>query len=533
MRNPLKLSKLSAVLTIGLTLGLGVGVQGVTQAQTVTAVMQAPLRSLDPIITTAYLLQNYGYLVYDTLVRRDSEGKIQPQMLDHWKASADGKTYTFTLRSGLKWHDGTPVTAADCVASIKRWGAKDSLGQLMMGHVTSMEAVDANNFTVTLDTPSDIVLRALAKESPSVPFMMPESVANTPITKAITSTIGSGPFVFDAKEYKPGVQAVFLKNKDYVPRQEPADGNAGGHVVNVDKVRWASMPDSMTAVNALRNGEVDILERIAIDLIPLVEQGNDVSVLDFKTQRGQEVMRLNHLIPPFNNKKIRQAALAAVDQAQVLKAIIGNQKYYRTCAAVFGCETPYATEVGAEHLVKADPELSKKLLKEAGYDGTAVTLLQATDFPVHGNAAQVVAQQLRAGGFNVTLQPLDWQSVLQRRAVKKPVADGGWNVFFTALVYPDFSDPLNDYAIAANGEKAWFGWPSNAQLEELREKLVTVSDPQEQVKLAHEMQKLVLDDVVVIPLGEYSRTMAARNSLKDILEVPTLQFWNMKKVSAK
>lgn len=197
------------------------------QAQTVTAVMHAALRSLDPVITTGYIVRNHGYMVYDTLFSLDGDNKIQPQMLESWKASDDGKTYTFILREGLKWHDGKPVTSADCIASIKRWASQDKMGQMMASMMSGMEAVDDRTFVMRFSEATDLAVRALAKPSAIPAFMMPERVANTPPSQAIKETIGSGPFRFVTEEYKPGVQVVYVKNTDYVPRKEPASGLAG------------------------------------------------------------------------------------------------------------------------------------------------------------------------------------------------------------------------------------------------------------------------------------------------------------------
>ena len=258
-------------------------VAGITtaQAQTINAVMHAPLRALDPVISTAYILRNYGYMVYDTLLAQDASNAIQPQMAS-WKVSPDGKTYTFTLRDGLKWHDGTPVTAADCVASLQRWSKADKLGQLMASMLTEMKTTGDKSFDMTFNVPTDIALRALSKPSGVAPFMMQASAAAAPIGQPITSTIGSGPFKFNAAEYKPGVQAVFDKYTDYVPRSEPASGLAGGKVVKVDRVKWITMPDAMTAVTALMGGEVDFIEQTPHDLLPMLEGNADYTLSVYK-----------------------------------------------------------------------------------------------------------------------------------------------------------------------------------------------------------------------------------------------------------
>src|ERR1700754_3391265 len=237
--------------------------------KTITAVMHSDLRFLDPIITTAYIQRDYGYMVYDTLLAMDSNFKIQPQMAEY-KDSDDKLTYTFTLRDGLKWHDGTPVTAEDCVASLQRWGKRDGMGQKLMDFTASLEATDAKTITLKLKEPYGLVLESIGKPSSVVPFMMPKRVAETPADKAITEQIGSGPFKFVASEFQPGVKAVYEENKDYVPRKEPPSWASGGKVVKVDRVEWLTMADAQTAVNALQSGDVDFMENPSFDLLPLL-----------------------------------------------------------------------------------------------------------------------------------------------------------------------------------------------------------------------------------------------------------------------
>lgn len=528
-RSSFNFPKLTGSLFIAIPLMLST--PGLATAETtITAVMQAPLRSLDPVITTAYVIRNYGYMIYDTLLSVDAEGKIQPQMLEKWEVSPDGKTYTFTLRDGLKWHDGKPVTSTDCIASIERWSTQDKMGQITKDLTASIDRIDDKSFSMTFTTATNIVLRALSKPSSLAAFMMPESVAKTPPAQAITEAVGSGPFKFVMDQYKPGVNALFVKNTEYVSRAEPPSGMAGGRVVKVDKVRWVAMPDAMTGINAIKNGEIDYIEQAPYDLLPLLEGDGEINLIVSKLQGGQPIMRLNHLLPPFNNKLARQAAMAAIDQEQIMQADIGNPKYYSTCGALFGCNTTYASTVGSEDLVKANPEKSKALLKEAGYDGTPIVIMHPTDFAnAGGSFVPVIAQQLRQGGFTVDVQAMDWQTVVTRRASQKPVSEGGWNIFTTYLSLADISDPLSNYSVAANGKGAWFGWPDSPEIEKLRQNFATTDNDKELKSLAEQVQKLAMDDVAVVPLGEFSVVAAARKSLTGILNAPVPVFWNIEK----
>ena len=311
-------------------------------AQTLKVVMHSDVKILDPMWTTAYIVRDHGYMVYDTLFAVDGRLAVQPQMVDTWTVSGDKLTYTFTLRDGLKFHDGQPVTSEDCIASIKRWAARDAMGQKLMDFTKEMKAVDARTFTLTLKEPYGLVLESLGKPSSLVPFIMPKRVADTPPNQQITEFIGSGPFVFRRDLWRAGETIVYEKFKDYRPRPEPASGLAGGKVVYLDRVEWQAIPDAQTAVNALLNGEIDMIEQPVIELLPLMEKDRNIEIVDFNPLGSQYNLRFNTLHKPFDNPKIRQAALYALNQKDFLAAGIGNPKYQKDCKAVFICGTPNA-----------------------------------------------------------------------------------------------------------------------------------------------------------------------------------------------
>src|ERR1700737_5004690 len=381
--------------------------QAIAAGKTITAVMHSDLRVIDPLFTTAYITRDHGYMVYDTLLATDSNFKIQPQMAD-WKVSDDKLTYTFTLRDGLKWHDGTPVTAEDCAASLKRWGRSDNMGQKLMDFTASIEATDAKTITLKLKEPYGLVLESIGKPSSYVPFMMPKRLAETPAGQQIKEQIGSGPFKFVQPEFPPGVKAVYEKNKDYVPRKEPASWTSGAKVVKGDRVDWITMADEQTAVNALQSGDIDFMENPSFDLLPVLAADKELKVETLNKLGFQTLGRMNFLYPPFDNLKVRRAAFMAMNQKDVLDALVGNPEYYKICGAVFVCGTPQASDVGSESLVKGNGMAeAKKLLAESGYDGTPVVIMAPGDVVTLKAQPIVSAQLLREAGFKVDVQATD------------------------------------------------------------------------------------------------------------------------------
>lgn len=497
-------------------------------AETLKAVMMSGLRVMDPITSTAFLTRDHGYMIYDTLLGVDENFQVQPQMAD-WTVSEDKTEYTFTLRDGLAWHDGAPVTADDCIASIERWAEMDTTGMALMTMVEEITKTDDRTFVVKLTQPTTLLLTGLAKLSSRPAFMMPERIAETPGSEQITEYIGSGPFEFVEEEFQPGVRVVYEKNEDYVPREEPPSWTAGGKVVKVDRVEWVTMPDQLTTINALQAQEIDFMQQVPFDLLPLVEAAENVEVKVIDQLGSWTYFRMNHLYPPFDNKLVRQAAMAAVGQQDVLLTLVGNPEYFETCAAVMGCGNPNGNTYGEEWIVPADIERAKELLEEAGYDGTPVVLLQPTDIAMLAAQPIVMADAWRKAGFNVELKSMDWQTVVTQQGNQKPPEEGGWNAFSTYSILATSGDPFGNTTLSADGRKSWAGWPDVPEIEELRLDYARAADAEEQKEISAEIQKLAIDEGVVAPLGQFRIPSAYDKEWTGFLEAPVTLFWNVEK----
>ena len=498
------------------------------EKKTLKVVMHSGLRITDPIITTAYISRNHGYMIYDTLFAVDEKFEVKPQMVQDWKVSDDKLTYTFTLRDGLKFHDGKPVTGEDVVASLQRWGKRDGMGQKLMEFVKELAAVDDKTVRLVLKEPYGLVLASLGKPSSNVPFIMPKRMAETPADKNVPEEIGSGPFRFVAAEFQPGLKVVYEKNPDYVPRPEPANWLSGGKVVKLDRVEWINIPDYQTAVNALINGEIDYIEQPPHDFLPVLKKARNVKIENFNPLGFSGMLRMNWLHPPFNNVKVRQAVLMAVNQQDYLDAQVGDPEWYQPCKAIFVCGTPLATDAGAPQ--KPDLEKAKQLLKEGGYDGSPIVVMQPTDLAIVAPLAPVTVQALRNIGMNVDMQSMDWQTLVGRRAKQDPPSQGGWNIFHTTWVNADMTNPLANLGVNAKGKTGgWFGWPEDQEIEKLRDAFSRETDPAKQKQIAEDIQKRVYEVVMYVPTGLYKMPYAFRSNVSGIVAGPVPVFWNVEK----
>lgn len=499
------------------------------QPKVLRMVPQADLKILDPIWTTAFVTRTHGYMIYDTLFGVDANGKVQPQMVDKHTASPDGKTWSFTLRKGLAFHDGQPVTSADVIPSLKRWGQRDGLGQKMFAALDKIEAVDADTVRLTFKEPFGMVLEALSKPASNPPFIMPKRVAETPADKQIDDTTGSGPYIFKKDEFRPGEKVVYAKNTKYQPRSDAPSGTAGGKHVYVDRVEWLIIKDAQTQANALANAEIDLLEWVPAEQYVALKANPKIE-LTTPVPKGSYAVHMNHLVPPFDNPKIAQAAILSLNQEALLRAQLVNKDLYNTCTSIYPCDSTYASNKTAYFTGKPQFEQAKKLLKEAGYDGKPIVLMNPTDFPLLNKFPPVLAQLLKQGGFNVDMQSMDWPSLLARRAKKEPADKGGWNMFVTGWGASDNMNPLFFAPMTGNGEKGWFGWATDAKLEQLKGEFLATMDEGKRKDLAQAIQLRVYESGLYAPVGESQNFTAVRKGVvSGLVNSPVGVFWNLKK----
>jgi peptide/nickel transport system substrate-binding protein len=483
---------------------------------TLTFIPHADLASLDPVWTTADITRNYSLAVFDTLYAFDAGFAVQPQMVEGHTVSSDGKDWNLTLRPGLKFHDGTPVLARDCAASVRRFGKRDPMGAALMARTDEISAASDTVIRIRLKKPFALLPEALGQIYCAI---MPERIAQTDAFEQIKEAIGSGPFKFVAGERIPGSRAVFAKNPDYVPRPSGKPSfNAGPKIVHFDRVVWTFVPDSGTAAAALQRGEVDWWENPQLDLVPQLKADKNlvVKVLDQTGEIG--CLRFNHLYPPFDNPAVRRVVLAAVDQKDMMTAVAGSvPELVKTDVGIFVPGTPMASDVGVE-ITRGPKDFGtlKKDLVAAGYKGEKIVVLAATSIPAIFAEAQVASDALQKIGMNVDLQALEWGTVVSRRASKEPNDKGGWNIFYTYLGGFSNVSPGPNIGIRGSGGNAWFGWPTDPKMEELRDAWFEAPDLATQQKICRDMQVEFWQNPPYVPLGMYYLPASFHNYLQDI-----------------
>ena len=495
---------------------------------TLRFVPQANLTLLDPVFTTATVTSNHGHYVFDTLYSVGPDGVSRPQMAEGHMISDDKLTWRIRLREGLWFHDGTPVRATDCIASIKRWSVRDPFGQVVAAFVDSYAADGDRTIVVKLKRPFALLDTALGKPDSSVPFIMPERLANTPADKQVTEMIGSGPYRFVASDYVSGSKVAYEKFDKYVSRSEPASWSAGAKQAFYPRIEWSIIPDAATVAAALQNNEIDWWEQPLADLLPKLATDKNIALqIDQPWGRTSELI-MNQLQPPFNDVRVRRAVMMAVRQEDYMRACFGDdQSLWRVSKDVFPFGTPYFTGADSDRMA-GDIALASKMLKESGYAGQKVVVINPTDFPAIHPLGLVTADTLKKIGMNVDLQETDWGTVVQRRSSMEPVEKGGWSVFHTFSSSVALSTPATHPLINGRGAKGWFGWWDNAEARSLTEQWIAAPDIAGQEKAAKALSRVAMSDVGATMVGQWYGKTAYRRSITGVLQGVAPYPWNVR-----
>ncbi len=499
-------------------------------ARVLRFVPQASLTLLDPIFTTAQPTVNHGWAIYDLLFGINSKLEAKPQMAEGYTLSDDGRTYMIRLRDGLKFHNGEPVRAQDCAPSLARWAKRETIGQTVWQYVDTCTAHDDRTLKIVLKRPIPIFIDAIARGGASVAFMMPEHVATTDPFKQISEATGSGPYRFLADEFIPGAHAAYARNDGYVPRQEPAEWMIGGKVAHFDRVEWRVIPDSATAAAALQAGEVDWYEQVQPDLVPLLRGNPGIHIGSHNPTGYNGALRFNHLQPPFDNVLVRRAVLMAVNEADYMASVTGNDPTaYQTCKSVFPRGSRYGQEIGADAM-QGDVAKARAMLAASGYKGEKAVLINPTDLTTVGPLGDVTYDILQKIGMNVEMVATDWGTVVQRRVSREPVEKGGWSILHTWAPSTIRYTPVEHSQIRGLGATGWFGWYEDETMERMTRRFLEAATLAERDAAALDVRKRAFEMVPYIPLGTFQIRTAYRANLTGVIEATGPYFWNIRRV---
>jgi len=497
-------------------------------SSTLRFVPQIDLAFLDPHWTTASITRNYGQMVFDTLYGYDLNFQPHPQMLEGDRTEDNGRTWLLTLRPGLMWHDGAPVLARDCVASIRRWAGRDPFGGQLMRMTNALESADDRTIRFRLKQPFPLLPYALGKVAAYMPAMMPERLAETAPGAQIKEVVGSGPFRYLADERVAGARNTFARFEGYKPRESgPVEWYAGPKVVRFDRVEWTTIPDPATAAAALQAGEQDWLEQTLPDLVPMLKRTREITteVLDASGTLG--MLRPNFLHAPFNNKAFRRALLGAFDQTTMMQAVVGDTGQYHVPCGYFCPGTPMASEAGLEALAPQDIGTVRAAIAASGYANEPVLLMVPTDYQSMRQLGEVAGDAMRRVGVNVDFVATDWATMLARRNNRGEVSAGGWSAFITTWTGSDWLNPATHVSLRGQGEAGYAGWFTDPALEAQYQAWFDAPDEAGRRAVCADMQREALAEVPYYPLGQFTQGTAYRG-LTGVLKGGFPSFWNVR-----
>jgi peptide/nickel transport system substrate-binding protein len=483
----------------------------------------------DPLATSIFPTFVLGLQIFESLYSVDEQLRPRPQMAAGHTIEDNGKRWIITLRGGLRFHDGEPVLARDCVASINRWMKRDASGQTLASRLDALEAPDDRSVVFRLKKPFPQLPYVLGKTMPYLLAIMPTRLAAADPNQPITELIGSGPYRFVANEFSANSLAVLARFEAYQPRDEPPSGASGGRIAKLDRVEWRVIPEPSTQVNALMTGEIDWLGGVTPDLLPAVRGHPQIATGVIDPFGSYPVLRPNHVSGPTANAGIRRAIMATLDGREIIAAALGDEPGMLTAPiGVFAPGSPSENSAGMEHVGPKPLIEVRAMLKQAGYANEPLVLLHQTDVATQHAMLQVVAKRLAEAGFNVDDQIMDLANVVKRRNSREAPDKGGWSLQLGVGSCVDSFSPLLNIGLRT-GAAAWIGWPDDPVMEDLRDQWLDSTDDAERKRLAGRIQETALTDVLVMPLGRYQVSSAWRSNVSGILKMNMPIMWNVSK----
>ena len=456
---------------------------------TMKVVAEASVSSLDSIATSGGINQTVAGHIYDQLFNMGEGFIARPQMVDTWSVTPDGLGYTMTLRNGMLFHDGTKVTSADVVASMKRLiDRKQGAFATMVQRGMVVAAVDERMFTVKFTQPYGLLVESLATSNLYPPVQPARLASQTPANEPLKQHIGSGPFKLE--KWDAGASVKMARFAEYVPRNEPADGHAGGKKVFVELLEWLEVPDPGTRIVLLEAGQVDFVQTAPQDDFNRLKK--NLKLQPFPHPLGRTpILIFNNANPPFNDVIARRAVATAIDAEEIMAAY-GPKELWRTCGAIWGCGTLYDTNAGTENYNLRNVEKGKELLKQSKYDGRTIDVLVPTDQPTIAPITQIARARLEAIGLKVNVVVTDWATVVQRRGKLD-----GYHIMGTygtagAAIAPATAFATAHYCnCATDTQKA------------LSDQFLVATSPEEKYRIASEKQRVYYQELPWYHLGEF------------------------------
>ncbi len=473
--------------------------------------------TLDQHMNTTGITFELSMCVMETLFMYDSGYVPKPHLVETHTISEDGMTHTMVLRSGVPFHNGEILSAADAKASLERWGQISGVGKRLFEKIAGIEA-DGVTLTINLTQPYGTITVALSNNTQGC-VIYPKSVidANTLEPIPDEGIIGTGGYKFGERQTDAYFRVV--RFEEYVGPETPTDGYSGKRYQYPDMIEYMPVPDEAARVAGLQAGDYDILMDASNDQYDVLNGVAGV-VAEIRRPSEWDVYFLNWASPIMSNLAIRQAFQAAQDPLPQLLNGRGREEFLRLDPGLMMQETVWHTTAGQEHYNVNDVELAKAKLAEAGYDGTPIRWMCTQDYAYMYGVSVVAVQQLEAVGFKVDFQIIDWATVVERRAKQEE-----WDVFTTSHGF--VPDPTQvSYVGQMNIYPGW--WNDEGSLA-LAAELAAESDFDARYALWEQIQTNAYEQIPSIKVGDSSRCQFRSDKVQGMVEQIErgIPYWNI------
>jgi peptide/nickel transport system substrate-binding protein len=511
MRN----SVLVRVLALGLGLALLAPSLGFAQTprrggQLVVA-MEGEPPDLDMHLSALNYLRYIAYHVNEQLFTLDANFHPIPMLAQGYTISPNGKLYTITLRSGVKFHNGQELTSADVVASLSRWVRRSGVGQTIAYNVAAIRAVDAHTVQIELKTPMPFVLIALAAFRQGSAIYTKSAIDQAGQTGPITDYNGTGPYRL--VEWRKGQYALLRRFDGYSARTDAPNGYGGRRAAYLDEIKFVFAAEPSVRAVGVQAGDFDFAWPVTTDDYTRLQA--DPKLLAFLSAPRMYTVLLNSASRITSNVLIRRAIQAAIDDRELMTGIFGDPKFWRLDPGIMWKETAWWSNTSASLYNQANPGRAKQLLAQAGYKGEPLAMVVSAQERIHLLGSQILKQQLERAGFTIAAQNLDVNA--SRAATAKP---SGWEMTTMDSTY-------REHPILLLTWKSDFDFWVNPEKDNLMRRLLTVQNPAVAPKIWEQVQNLYYQDVPMVKVGDYFDLVVMQRRVKGYQNMPEPFFWNV------
>lgn len=469
-----------------------------------TVALNAGISTLDVHRTTGTTASTPSFAVQEFLLAYDENLIAQPLLVDKWSLSQDSKKWSFTLRPGIKFHDGTPLTAEHAVKSWLRWADRDNFGNTILGFVDKVRATGELTFDVDMVEPSALVLEGMARIGGYYPVIVPPKMYDIPAATGAEVMLGTGPY--KVKQYLPGDRLTVDRYDGYKPSPLKASFMSGKKVAYFDQVEYVIVPDQNARIAALKTGQIDILETVPGDFYKDLSKTSGVTVQIITNNSSRQGAWLDNVDGVFKDKRVRQAFAMAYPVEDALRAAFGDSQFWTLCPSMMLCGTKWGNFAdGSKGIYNArDITKAKQLVKDAGAEGATVVVLSPEDLPTYASPALISRKTLETIGLKVDFKATDWATQTNWR--EKPEL---WDVFHTAGGGAWGANPLLNSSLAKN--KYWNKYQDESgRMTAGMDKLARATSAEQQLAIVKEMQSVFWEDIPYVSFGDSFNTAAYR-----------------------